>query len=68
MYNNKYESASKTTLFTRVAITTHYSHLPTAGLFILLRLLLAIGVDYKVHYRVAGKIGALKELWTAVLD
>ena len=68
MCNNKYESASKTTLFTRVATTTHSLHMPTVGLFILSWLLLAIGVDYKVHYQVTGKRGALKELWTAVLD
>ena len=46
MYDNKYESGSKTTLFTCVATTTNYLNMPTVGLFILSRLLQAIGVDY----------------------
>ena len=49
-------------------LTTYSLRMPTIGLFILPWLLPAVGVEDKVDYRVTGKSGALKELWTAVLD
>ena len=41
-------------------------HMPTVRQFILLRLLLAAGVQHNVDCQVTGKRGALKTLWTAL--